>query len=95
MGLTQSATSATTAARRRAHSIHGVTRALRRHKPDLLVFAVEPAESAVLAQPRVKKLLSVDGTLIETWTSMKRFKLRDGSAEAPDGGGRSATKRLS
>jgi cysteine synthase A len=32
-----------------AHSIHGVTRALRRHKPDLHVAAVEPAESAVLS----------------------------------------------
>lgn len=32
-----------------AHSIHGVTEALRRHNPDLKVFAVEPAESAVLS----------------------------------------------
>jgi cysteine synthase len=32
-----------------AHSIHSVTRALRRHKPDLHVTAVEPAESAVLS----------------------------------------------
>ncbi|HET7716795.1 MAG TPA: cysteine synthase family protein [Bauldia sp.] len=32
-----------------AHSIHGMSRALRRHKPDLPVFAVEPAESAVLS----------------------------------------------
>ncbi len=32
-----------------AHSIHGVTQALRRHKPDLHVAAVEPAESAVLS----------------------------------------------
>lgn len=32
-----------------AHSIHGMSRALKRHKPDLLVFAVEPAESAVLS----------------------------------------------
>lgn len=32
-----------------AHSIHGTSRALRRKKPDLLVFAVEPAESAVLS----------------------------------------------
>jgi cysteine synthase len=31
-----------------AHSIHGVSRALRRFKPDLPVFGVEPAESAVL-----------------------------------------------
>lgn len=32
-----------------AHSIHGVTRALRKHRPDLHVAAVEPAESAVLS----------------------------------------------
>lgn len=32
-----------------AHSIHGMSRALRRHRPDLAVFAVEPAESAVLS----------------------------------------------
>lgn len=32
-----------------AHSLHGTSRALRRHKPDLYVFAVEPAESAVLS----------------------------------------------
>src|SRR6187455_1781569 len=53
---------------------------------------------AVLAQPRVKKLLStdhfsVDGTLIEAWASMKSFKSRDGPSndhgEPPaQGGGR-------
>ncbi|HVE97737.1 MAG TPA: cysteine synthase family protein [Mycobacteriales bacterium] len=32
-----------------AHSIHGVTGVLRRHRPDLRVVAVEPAESAVLS----------------------------------------------
>jgi len=32
-----------------AHSIHGVTKSLRKHKPDLRVTAVEPAESAVLS----------------------------------------------
>ena len=50
--------------------------------------------SAVLAQPRVKRLLStdhfsVDGTLIEAWASMKSFKPKDGSDEPPaDRGGR-------
>jgi IS5 family transposase len=44
--------------------------------------------SAVLAQPRVKRLLSsdhfsVDGTLIEAWASMKSFKPK----EPPDAGG--------
>lgn len=32
-----------------AHSIHGASRALRRHRPDLPVFGIEPAESAVLS----------------------------------------------
>jgi len=32
-----------------AHSIHGTARALRKHKADLFVAAVEPAESAVLS----------------------------------------------
>jgi len=32
-----------------AHSIHGTTRSLRSHNPRLRVFAVEPAESAVLS----------------------------------------------
>jgi len=49
--------------------------------------------AAVLAQPRVKKLLStehfsVDGTLIEAWASMKSFKPKDGSNEPPADGGR-------
>jgi hypothetical protein len=51
--------------------------------------------SAVLAQPRVKRLLSsehfsVDGTLIEAWASMKSFKPKDGSGEPPANGGRNA-----
>jgi transposase len=52
--------------------------------------------SAVLAQPKVKKLLStdhfsVDGTLIEAWASMKSVKPKDGSDEPPaQGGGRNA-----
>ena len=42
--------------------------------------------SAVLARPRVKRLLSsdhfsVDGTLIEAWASMKSLKPKDGSGE--------------
>ena len=32
-----------------AHSLHGVTRALRKHKPELHVAAVEPSETAVLS----------------------------------------------
>ncbi len=50
---------------------------------------------AVLAQPRVKQLLStdhfsVDGTLIEAWASMKSFKPKDGLDEPPRDGGRNA-----
>jgi len=38
---------------------------------------------AVLAQPKVKRLISsdhysVDGTLIEAWASLKSFRRRDG-----------------
>lgn len=50
--------------------------------------------TAVLAQPRVKKLLSsdhfsVDGTLIEAWASIKSVRPKDGSGEPPaQGGGR-------
>src|SRR5512132_1840650 len=55
--------------------------------------------AAVLAQPRVKRLLSgqhfsVDGTLIEAWASMKSFKPRDRPDDPPTddaGGGRNAT----
>jgi transposase len=52
--------------------------------------------TAVLAQPRVNRLLSsehfsVDGTLIEAWASMKSFKPRDGSGDGPPAsGGRNA-----
>ena len=51
--------------------------------------------AAVLAQPRVKRLLSsdhfsVDGTLIEAWASLKSFRPKDGSGEPPVGGGRNA-----
>lgn len=47
--------------------------------------------SAILAQPKVKRLLStdhfsVDGTLIEAWASMKSVKPKDGSAPPPTGG---------
>jgi transposase len=47
--------------------------------------------SAVLTQPRVKRLLStdhfsVDGTLVEAWASMKSFRPKDGEPPAPGGG---------
>jgi transposase len=53
--------------------------------------------AAVLAQPRVKRLLSgdhfsVDGTLIEAWASMKSVKPKDQSGDQapPPAGGRNA-----
>jgi transposase len=51
--------------------------------------------NAVLAQPRVKRLLStdhfsVDGTLIEAWASMKSFKPKDGGEPPTQGGGRNS-----
>jgi transposase len=57
--------------------------------------------AAVLAQPRVKRLLSsdhfsVDGTLIEAWASLKSFKPKDqdgdgrGEDPLPSAGGRNA-----
>jgi transposase len=52
--------------------------------------------SAVLAQPRIKRLLSsehfsVDGTLIQAWASMKSFKPKRGPGNGdPGSGGRNA-----
>jgi transposase len=53
--------------------------------------------SSLLAQPKVKRLLSsehfsVDGTLIQAWASMKSFKPMEGPQEPPPptGGGRNA-----
>jgi transposase len=47
--------------------------------------------SALLALPRVKRLLSrehftVDGTLLKAWASMKSFRPKDGSGNPPAGG---------
>jgi transposase len=52
--------------------------------------------AAVLAQPRVKRLVSsdhfsVDGTMIEAWASMKSLKPKDGTDDPPStGSGRNA-----
>jgi transposase len=48
--------------------------------------------TAVLAQPRIKRLLStehfsVDGTLIEAWASMKSFRPKEPPAGGDGGGG--------
>jgi transposase len=47
--------------------------------------------AVVLAQPKVKRLLSgehfsVDGTLLEAWASTKSFRPKDGSGPPPDPG---------
>jgi transposase len=47
--------------------------------------------SALLALPRVRKLLSrehftVDGTLLKAWASMKSFRPKDGGGSPPDAG---------
>jgi transposase len=52
---------------------------------------------AVLAQPKVKRLLSsdhfsVDGTLIEAWASIKSFRRKDGRDKDGDGPGRNAER---
>src|SRR3954453_22915453 len=83
----------------------GITRPSRRTANRLLDGDIAAKFlGAVLAQPRVKRLLSsdhfsVDGTLIEAWASMKSFRPkspssgedpRNGSGEPPLGGGRNA-----
>ena len=55
--------------------------------------------AAVLAQPKVKRLLSsdhfsVDGTLIEAWASIKSFRRKDGGDEDPPGPGRNAERNF-
>lgn len=53
--------------------------------------------NAILAQPKVKRLLSsdhfsVDGTLIEAWASIKSFRRKDGGDHDSDGPGRNAER---
>jgi transposase len=55
--------------------------------------------SAVLAQPKVKRLLSsdhfsVDGTLIEAWASIKSFRRKDGQDNDSSGPGRNAERNF-
>ncbi len=54
---------------------------------------------AVLAQPRVKRLISndhfsVDGTLIEAWASIKSFRRKDGSDQDGDSPGGNAERNF-
>jgi transposase len=53
--------------------------------------------AAVVAQPKVKRLLSsdhfsVDGTLLEAWASLKSFRRKDGGDNDRDGPGRNAER---
>lgn len=53
--------------------------------------------TALLAQPKVKRLLSsdhfsVDGTLIEAWASIKSFRRKNGGDKDHDGPGRNAER---
>jgi transposase len=55
--------------------------------------------SAVLAQPKVRRLLSsdhfsVDGTLIEAWASIKSFRKKDGGDDDSQGPGRNAERNF-
>ena len=55
--------------------------------------------AAVLAQPKVKRLLSsdhfsVDGTLIEAWASIKSFRRKDGGDNDATGSGRNAERNF-
>src|SRR6187431_1456487 len=55
--------------------------------------------AAVLAQPRVKRLLSsdhfsVDGTLIDAWASIKSFRRKDGGDNDSQGPGRNAERNF-
>ena len=55
--------------------------------------------AAVLAQPKVKRLLSsdhfsVDSTLLEAWASIKSFRRKDGSDNDKEGPGRNAERRF-
>ena len=55
--------------------------------------------AAVLAQPKVKRLLSsdhfsVDGTLLEAWASIKSFRRKDGDDEDKGGAGRNAERNF-
>src|ERR1700724_3235924 len=74
----------------------GIIRCSRRTAIGCWKATSRPSSWRRLAQSKVKKLLSsdhfsVDGTLIETWASMKSVKPKDGSGEPPaQGGGRKA-----
>lgn len=55
--------------------------------------------SAVVAQPKVKRLLSsdhfsVDGTLLEAWASIKSFRRKDGGDDDGMGAGRNAERNF-
>src|SRR5882757_5930906 len=54
---------------------------------------------AILAQPKVKRLVSsdhfsVDGTLIEAWASIKSFRRKDGGDDGDESPGRNAERNF-
>ncbi len=67
-----------------AHSIHGVTRALRQHKPELHVAAVEPSETAVLSgkPPGAHKIEGIGiGFIPPLWNPDEVDEILTGSTE--------------
>jgi transposase len=55
--------------------------------------------TALLAQPKIKRLLSsdhfsVDGTMIEAWASIKSFRPKDDGPDPDGGGGRNAERNF-
>jgi len=59
--------------------------------PEPILLAEYSGAAAVLAQPKVKTVLSsehpsVNGTLLEAWASTKSFRPKDGSGSPLDAG---------
>ena len=76
-----------------AHSIHGVTEALRKHNPDLKVIAVEPAESAVLSGKPTGSH-RIEGIGIGYIPPLWNPKLVDEIITVPTGEAKTMTRRL-
>jgi hypothetical protein len=79
---------------------YGITRRSRKNRDRLLEREIAAKFLvAVLAQPKVKRLLSsdhfsVDGTLIEAWASIKSFCRKDGGDDDRQGPGRNAERNF-
>ncbi len=71
-----------------AHSLHGASRALRGHRPDLQVFAVEPSETAVLSggPPGAHKIEGIGiGFVPPRWHREEVDEILTGSTEEAAG----------